>query len=856
MFHSAKFGGLPCKIGALVWLTLAAAPVVRAQTPAFPGALGFGADATGGRNGAVYHVTTLADSGVGSFRDAVSKPNRTILFDVGGTIVLNSAVSCSSDLTIAGQTAPGGGIAIVGHEVSFSARTNEIVRFLRIRPGSLSSSGEDAINVGDGTNMIFDHLSLEFAGYNNIDAHGNYGSDAITVQNSIIGDPMYNGTSAKQGFGAHTEHLGGTFSWYYNLWVSEHNRQPLAKIDTIFVNNTEYNFQDGYTVANTSGRFDHDIINNYFITGPADSSGADAFFQMNSNQTIYAAGNLRDNNNDGALNGNAIDPGGGGTVLTAPWSPLSTNTTVYSAAGAYHYDTSWAGAMPRDQMDLLIVSQVGTLGNGPAGTGEGTAGPGPSLYYDQTSTGLGNNGYGTIPGGTAPLNSTGDGIPDYWKLAVGLNTNIYYPLTNTTDGYTLLEHYLNWLAAPNAATETNMAVDIDLLQFAAGFDPDATYTVGNASNGVASLINGSTTQFIPNTNFTGLGSFDFSVTASDGSVMSNTVVVCVSPLIVTQAAPSVAQNIFVALRSSLSGPSTVNIPAPAGDNYSAAAPVSGTTWNTVDLKNVVGTNSTVGTISNLYMSLPLENSAGVGVTPTLTISYTNTVSTGTRTQPSGASGENSIQPGGVMVNAWRNYYNASGNYFIFAFSGLSNSSPYDLYVEGATTTSGQGAGVTLATANILGSNPSAVVTTNATANSNGAYGSLWTVTSGSTNLMPQGTTWAVLHGQTDASGNFIFLMNGAGSSAYLNGFQLVPVSGGSVIPLFKSTTWAMDGNIQFTYAGTPGQNYRIWAGTNLSLTPVTNAWTMLTNGIFGTTDSFEDGQSTNFTRRFYIITVP
>ena len=245
----------------------------RAQTPAFPGALGFGANATGGRSGTVYHVTTLADSGTGSFRDAVSHSGRIIVFDVGGTITLNSSVSCSSSLTIAGQTAPGGGIAIIGHEVSFSAKQNEIVRFIRIRPGSMQNLDEDAINVGDGTNMIFDHVSLEFAGYNNIDAHGNVGSDNITVQNSIIGDPMSNGTEAKQGFGAHTEHLGGKMAWYYNVWVSEHNRQPLAKIDTIFVNNTEYNFQAGYTVADTSGNFRHDIINNYFITGPTDPSG-------------------------------------------------------------------------------------------------------------------------------------------------------------------------------------------------------------------------------------------------------------------------------------------------------------------------------------------------------------------------------------------------------------------------------------------------------------------------------------------------------------------------------------------------------------------------------------------------------
>src|ERR1035441_546766 len=137
---------------------------VHAQTPAFPGALGFGANATGGRAGTVYHVTTLADSGTGSFRDAVSHSGRFVVFDVGGTITLSSVVSCSSSLTIAGQTAPGGGIAIIGHEVSFSAKQNEIVRYVRIRPYS-ASDGEDGINVGDGTNMIFDHISLEISPY-------------------------------------------------------------------------------------------------------------------------------------------------------------------------------------------------------------------------------------------------------------------------------------------------------------------------------------------------------------------------------------------------------------------------------------------------------------------------------------------------------------------------------------------------------------------------------------------------------------------------------------------------------------------------------------------------------------------
>ena len=112
---------------------------LQSNIPSFPGALGFGANATGARfGGTVYHVTNTNDSGAGSFRTAVSSGNRFVVFDVGGTITLASAVSCSSSLTIAGQTAPGGGIAIIGHEVSFSVRSNCIVRYLRIRPGSIA----------------------------------------------------------------------------------------------------------------------------------------------------------------------------------------------------------------------------------------------------------------------------------------------------------------------------------------------------------------------------------------------------------------------------------------------------------------------------------------------------------------------------------------------------------------------------------------------------------------------------------------------------------------------------------------------------------------------------------------------
>src|SRR5262245_51191306 len=100
--------------------------------PAFPGATGFGARATGGRGGTVYQVTNLNDSGPGSFRDAVSQPNRYVVFTVGGVIRTTSRIQVAPNLTIAGQTAPGEGIMIYGNGLSFSNANQTIVRYLRV----------------------------------------------------------------------------------------------------------------------------------------------------------------------------------------------------------------------------------------------------------------------------------------------------------------------------------------------------------------------------------------------------------------------------------------------------------------------------------------------------------------------------------------------------------------------------------------------------------------------------------------------------------------------------------------------------------------------------------------------------
>ncbi len=342
---------------------------------AFPGAVGVGAGATGGTGGSVYQVTNLNDSGSGSFRDAVSQPHRIIDFAVGGYIVLSSVVSVSSDITIEGDTAPGQGIGIMGREVSFAGSSNDIVRYIRFRQGTLDSdSGKSSLSLSDASDMVFDHVSVEFGQWDNVDAVG--GSD-ITIQDSIIADPI------GQRFGAHTE--TGPYTWYRDLFANSHNRNPLAKDNTQFINNVVYNYQAGYTAGNTAGVHSHDVVNNYFIAGPATTSASDAYYQM-ANQQVYNSGNLLDSNKNGTLDGSALGLGGGATALSSPWSATTASLSGQSAPSAYTWELSNVGDLPRDQVDTLVIGDVRSAGT----TGH--------LWSSQTQTGLGNNGYGMITG--------------------------------------------------------------------------------------------------------------------------------------------------------------------------------------------------------------------------------------------------------------------------------------------------------------------------------------------------------------------------------------------------------------------------------------------------------------------------
>lgn len=166
--------------------------------------------------------------------------------------------------------------------------------------------------------------------------------------------------------------------------MSGHNRQPLSKANSQYINNVVYNYQAAYTVANTGGVFSHDIINNYFIAGPSTTSVSNYYYQVDAGQSVYAKGNYADTNKDGSLNGAQENKVGSAVVLATPWASDSATMASRSAADAYTYVLANAGASPRDEVDAFAVTTVKTLGKSGV------------IYKSQASTGLSNGGYGTL----------------------------------------------------------------------------------------------------------------------------------------------------------------------------------------------------------------------------------------------------------------------------------------------------------------------------------------------------------------------------------------------------------------------------------------------------------------------------
>ncbi|MDR2129908.1 MAG: pectate lyase [Odoribacteraceae bacterium] len=402
-----------------------------AQPLAFPGAEGFGKYTSGGRGGKVYIVTCLDDEGPGSFRDAVSQPHRTIVFEVGGVIRIKSPISVSPNITIAGQTAPGDGITIYGERVSFSKANNTICRYIRFRMGEHGKDGADALVVAEGHRMIFDHLSVSWGKDENFSISSMKvvgGPSDITVQNSIIAQGLMN-----HSMGGLIQSDGG-ITLYRNLYIDNRSRNNKVKGINQFVNNVVYNWSVGaYILGGSAFKSFANITNNYFIYGP--DTRSKAFTRGNENFALYAKENYLDENHDGTLDGRVIGKEEYGIVkwYDRPFDfPVLPET---SAPEALAWIVKYAGCTvpARDQVDQHVIDEL--LSHGKKG----------KLIHSEKE--LPTKGPGTIRNGNPKKDTDRDGMPDEWEELHGLNpadpadANGYI----VSDIYSNIEMYLNSL---------------------------------------------------------------------------------------------------------------------------------------------------------------------------------------------------------------------------------------------------------------------------------------------------------------------------------------------------------------------------------------------------------------------------
>lgn len=464
---------------------------------AFPGAEGAGRFAKGGRGGSIYYVTNLKDSLAGSLRDAVSQPNRTIIFKVSGTINLRSVISITKDnITIAGQTAPGDGICLKNYGLGIRAN-NVIVRHIRSRPGDLitvpgdSSKVVDAMynNFGDPItqpykNIIVDHCSMSWS----TDEVGSfYAISNFTLQWCMLSESLYQSLHTKgtpHGYGGIWG--GQNASFHHNLLASNSNRNPRFSGSTTtlqpeleyadFRNNVVYNWV-GSPYGGAGGHYN--MVNNYHKAGPATTGAATSSATNRRNRILlfpsysttlagdtvfsgkfYVNGNyvhgFADVTADNWTKGVQLDSyynaaamkAAGKTLSPFPYAPVTTQT----AEDAFSSVMNSAGAIlpRRDTVDRRVIKEART---------------GIATYEDSSyvASGMGHpsgiidsqrtvGGWPVLSSTTYPMDTDNDGLPNWWeKMIQGAATDSIGVDKNTygSDGYTMLEKYLNGIPSPD-----------------------------------------------------------------------------------------------------------------------------------------------------------------------------------------------------------------------------------------------------------------------------------------------------------------------------------------------------------------------------------------------------------------------
>ena len=452
-----------------VWAALALPFVsaMAASTPlAFPTAEGYGRLAKGGRGGRVIEVTNLHDRGPGSLRAAVEAEGpRTVVFNVSGLITLESKLvvrRTNSNLTIAGQTAPGKGICIRKYNFGMMGTREVIVRYLRVRPGNISGTTLDGMGLASSDQCIIDHCSISWT----LDeAFSSRGASNITLQRTLISEALNEAGHKKYPPG--TQHgyaasIGGDIgSFHHNLLAHCAGRNwslaggldkkgfYIGRLD--IRNNVIFNWKNRTT---DGGAHEVNFVGNFYKPGPATRF----FHALNAQyggfkgtQRYYLEGNVMPGYFDttNQTPGRIATTERGGTLPAdySPWSEtqfFEPHVKTQSAREAYESVLGNVGCnLPAlDEHDRRVIQEVR---NGLARFKGSKTGL-PGLPDSQEDVG----GWEDYPEVHRPANwdTDHDGMPDDWEKRRGLKPSDPADGNGDRDGdgYTNLEEYLGSLA--------------------------------------------------------------------------------------------------------------------------------------------------------------------------------------------------------------------------------------------------------------------------------------------------------------------------------------------------------------------------------------------------------------------------
>lgn len=445
----------------------------QADTPAFPGAEGFGKFTKGGRGGDVYCVTTLNDTGSGSLRHGIETASgpRTIVFEVAGTIRLKSPliIEKKSHITVAGQTAPGKGITLRDQGVYIKHSQHIIVRYVRVRLGDQNKEpgdSPDVMTVDYNDHIILDHLSLSWG----IDGNSDYrGNKNMTLQWLIYSEALNRSLHSKGEHAMATslrDCLGHT-TVHHNIYSTSRNRHPTLGsgvkkggpnwiVD--FRNCVNYNWNGPTNL----GGLQINAINNYYRPGPC-SDRAKPAFRMKDSDTTRARGFIQGNVFDGMPetfnqdNFTGVDYTNTGNYMSTTRQRWALNEAIdcgvfsvptQSARDAYESCLKYAGcSLRRDTVDERSIKNIGAQAGRLIDSQNDVGGWDPYRMERRPSH----------------WDTDRDGMPDTWETSHGLDPEA--PADRNGDqnhnGYTNLEEYLNSLCHVPLPENSTRVAELD-----------------------------------------------------------------------------------------------------------------------------------------------------------------------------------------------------------------------------------------------------------------------------------------------------------------------------------------------------------------------------------------------------------